>query len=130
MTVQIRYLYHLYFRNMIQSTITIDVTLDNDKVPQQISWKASDSTADMAQQSKAMMLSFWDGADRAAMRIDLWTKEMMVDEMADFYYQTFMTMADTFNRATKNAGLVSDMKNFAKDFYQKFRDQQLKENKL
>ena len=130
MTVQIRYLYHLYFRSMIQSTITIDVTLDNDKVPQQISWKASDSTADMAQQSKAMMLSFWDGADKAAMRIDLWTKEMMVDEMADFYYQTFMTMADTFNRATKNAALVNDMKNFANDFYQKFRDQQLKENKL
>jgi len=130
MTVQIRYLYHLYFRSMIQSTITIDVTLDNDKVPQQISWKASDSTADMAQQSKAMMLSFWDGADKAAMRIDLWTKEMMVDEMADFYYQTFMTMADTFNRATKNAELVNDMKNFANDFYQKFRDQQLKENKL
>ncbi len=112
------------------STITIDVTLDKDKVPQQIAWKASDSTADMAQQSKAMMLAFWDGADKAAMRIDLWTKDMMVDEMTDFYYQTFMTMADTFNRATKNTELVNDMKNFAKDFYQKFRDQQLKENKL
>jgi len=115
---------------MMQSTITIDVSLDNDKVPQQISWKASDSTADMAQQSKAMMLSFWDGGDKAAMRIDLWTKEMMVDEMADFYYQTFMTMADTFNRATKNTELVNDMKNFAHDFYKKFRDQQLQENKL
>ncbi len=126
-----RYLYHLHLtRSMIQSTITINVALDNDKVPQQISWKASDSTADMAQQSKAMMLSFWDGADKAAMRIDLWTKEMMVDEMADFYYQTFMTMADTFNRATRNAELVTDMKNFAHNFYQKFRDQQMKENKL
>ena len=115
---------------MIQSTISIDVVLDDSKVPQQISWKASDSTADMAQQSKAMMLSFWDGADKAAMRIDLWTKDMMVDEMADFYYQTIMTMADTFNRATKNAELVNDMKAFARDFYKKFRDQQLKENKL
>ncbi len=114
----------------MQSTITINVVLDKDKVPQHISWKASDSTADMAQQSKAMMLSFWDGADKAAMRIDLWTKEMMVDEMADFYYQTMMTMADTFNRATKNASLVSDMKTFAGDFYKKFRDQQLQENKL
>ena len=115
---------------MIKSTITVDVILDDNKVPQQINWKASDSTADMAQQSKAMMLAFWDGADKAAMRIDLWTKEMMVDEMADFYYQTFMTMADTFNRATKNAELVGDMKAFAKDFYRKFQDQQLKENKL
>ena len=114
----------------MQSTITINVVLDKDKVPQHIDWKASDSTADMAQQSKAMMLSFWDGADKAAMRIDLWTKEMMVDEMADFYYQTMMTMADTFNRATKNAELVNDMKTFAGNFYQKFRDQQLQENKL
>jgi len=129
MTNQIRYLYHLYFTPM-QSTITIDVVLDNDKVPQHISWNASDSTADMAQQSKAMMLSFWDGADKTAMRIDLWTKEMMVDEMADFYYQTMMGMADAFNRATKNKELVNDMKSFADNFYKKFREQQLKENKL
>lgn len=115
---------------MIKSTITVDVLLDDNKVPQQINWNASDSTADMAQVSKAMMLAFWDGADKAAMRIDLWTKDMMVDEMADFYYQTFMTMADTFNRATKNAELVDDMKTFAKTFYRKFQDQQLKENKL
>jgi gliding motility-associated protein GldC len=115
---------------MNQSTITIEVLLDSDKVPQQISWKATDSSADMMQQSKALMLSFWDGADKAALRIDLWTKDMMVDEMADFYYQTMMGMADTFHRATHNAELVNEMKVFAKNFYQKFRDQQIKENKL
>ena len=112
-----------------KSTITIDVVLDNNKVPEQINWKASDSSAESAQQSRAMMLAFWDGADKTAMRIDLWTKDMMVDEMADFFYQTIMTMADTFNRATHNAELVGDMKTFAKDFYKKFRDQQLQENK-
>jgi len=120
----------LFFKRMSNtSTITIDVVLDKDKVPEQINWKASDSSADAAQQSRAMMLAFWDGADKTAMRIDLWTKDMMVDEMADFFYQTLMTMADTFNRATHNAGLVGDMKTFAKDFYKKFRDEQLKENK-
>ncbi|MEP7280199.1 MAG: gliding motility protein GldC [Bacteroidota bacterium] len=115
---------------MTQSTISIEVTLDGDKVPQHITWNASDSSADMAQKSKAMMLSFWDKADKVAMRIDLWTKEMMVDEMADFYYQTMMGMAEAFNRATKNQELVKDMKEFAENFYKKFRDQQLKENKL
>jgi len=111
-----------------KSTITIDVVLDKDKIPEQINWKASDN-ADAVQRSRAMMLAFWDGADKTAMRIDLWTKEMMVDEMADFFYQTMMTMADTFNRATHNAALVGDMKAFAKEFYNKFRDQQLQENK-
>jgi gliding motility-associated protein GldC len=115
---------------MEQSTITIDVMLDPDKVPDQIYWKASGSTADKAQKAKAMMLAFWDGADKTALRIDLWTKEMMVDEMADFFYQTMITMADTYNRATQHKELVDDMKSFAKDFYKKFRETQEKENKL
>lgn len=115
---------------MSQSTITIDVTLDNNKVPEKINWKASASSADNGQDAKAMMVAFWDGADKTALRIDLWTKEMMVDEMADFFYQTMMTMAETYNRATKQTELVTDMKNFAKDFYKKFQEIQLKENKL
>lgn len=114
---------------MQKSTITIDVHLDNDKVPQQINWKADNSTAAEMQKAKAMMLSFWDSADKSALRIDLWTKDMMVDEMADFFYQTIMTMADTYNRATHNQEMVDDMKKFAKDFYNKFREQQMKENK-
>ena len=115
---------------MQTSTITIEVQLDHDKVPQQISWKASDSSAEAAQKAKAMMISFWDPADKSALRIDLWTKDMMVDEMADFFYQTFMTMADTYNRATQQAELVEEMKSFAKTFYTRFRDSQLKTNKL
>jgi gliding motility-associated protein GldC len=115
---------------MQTSTITIDIQLDPDKVPQQISWRATDSTADMDQRAKAMMISFWDGTDKTALRIDLWTKDMMVDEMADFYYQTMMTMADTFNRATRQTELVEEMKDFAKTFFTKFRENQLKENKL
>lgn len=112
---------------MHQSSINIDVLLDPDKVPQQISWKATDSTADMAQQAKAMCIAFWDGADRSAMRIDLWTKDMMVDEMAEFYYQMLMTMADTFKKSTQQEGLANDMKAFAKVFYDKFKAIQLSE---
>src|ERR1700748_1673613 len=109
---------------MAQSTITIDVTLDPGKVPQHINWKAGENGND----AKAMMLAFWDGADKTAMRIDLWTKEMMVDEMADFFYQTIMTMAETYHRATQDQELTDEMKEFAKKFYQKFRDKQLKES--
>jgi len=114
---------------MARSSINIEVVLDADRVPEQISWNATDTTAESARKAKAMMLAFWDGADKTALRIDLWTKEMMVDEMADFFYQTFMTMAETYQRATQDQALVNDMKQFAKDFYSKFREQQLKENK-
>ena len=114
---------------MNKSTINIDVLLDPNKIPEQISWSASDSTADMVQKAKAMCLAFWDGQDKTAMRIDLWTKDMMMDEMADFYYQMFMTMADTFKRATQQQGLSDDMKKFAKEFSEKFRAIQLQEQK-
>jgi gliding motility-associated protein GldC len=114
---------------MNKSTITIDVTTDENRVPAEITWNATDTSVENAQKAKAMMISFWDGAEKAALRIDLWTKEMMVDEMADFFYQTMMTMADTYGRATKYADQVDDMKAFAKSFYENFREKQLKENK-
>lgn len=114
---------------MTKSSIVIDVTLDDQRVPESIEWKATESTADAPQQARAMMLSLWDGQEKTALRIDLWTQKMMVDEMADFYYQTFITMADTFDRATKQTELVKEMKAFAHHFYEKFRELQMKENK-
>lgn len=114
---------------MNKSTITIDVQLNENRVPENITWKASDTTIENAQNAKAMMLAFWDGAEKTALRIDLWTKEMMVDEMADFFYQSMMTMAETYGKATQHIEMVDEMKKFAMDFYQKFRDKQLKENK-
>jgi len=114
---------------MAKSSIVIDVELDENRIPQTMEWKASDSTAANPQPAKAVMLSLWDGAEKTALRIDLWTQKMMVDEMADFYYQTFMTMADTYARATRQTELVNDIKKFAQEFYQKFQDIQMKENK-
>ena len=114
---------------MKHSTITIKVNLDDNKIPQQIEWNATGTTTEHTQQAKGLMLAFWDGAEKTAMRIDLWTKDMMVDEMADFFYQTLITMADTYNRATRHQDLTEEMKEFAKSFYQKFKDKQLQENK-
>jgi gliding motility-associated protein GldC len=114
---------------MSKSTITINVEMDENRIPETIVWNATDAVSDNVQKSKAMMLAFWDGEEKTALRIDLWTKAMMVDEMADFFYQTIMTMADTYGRATNHGEIVNDMKKFAHDFYHKFREKQLKENK-
>ena len=114
---------------MQKSTITIDVLLDPNKVPDQINWQASDSSAEMMQKAKAMSIAFWDGLDKTALRIDLWTKDMMMDEMADFYYQMLMGMADSFKRSTQQEGLAEDMKKFARVFFEKFRALQMQEQK-
>ena len=112
---------------MEKSTIKIDVVLGPDKIPQQINWNDSGSSAETEQKAKAMCLAFWDGAEKSALRIDLWAKDMMMDEMADFYYQMLMTMADTFNRATRQQEMTDDMKKFAISFKKKFEAIQIKE---
>ena len=113
----------------MKSTITIDVELDESRNVENIEWKATESTTMGAQKAKAMIISLWDGAEKTALRIDLWTQKMMVDEMADFYFQTMMTMADTFERATRMTELTSQMKANAQQFYQKFQEMQMRENK-
>ena len=109
------------------SEIKFQIELDQNRVPEKIMWTAEDGGVAL-EETKAILLSVWDSKSQETLRIDLWTKEMMVDEMADFYYQLLMTMADTFNRATNQQVLADDMKLFAKDFLKKFKDLQLKEN--
>jgi len=115
---------------MNESAIHIQVGLDEDKVPQEITWSAPDNSSENTRKAKAFLLSLWDGGDKAALRIDLWTKDMMVDEMEDFFFQTLMTMADTYQRATHHDDLAIEIKKFARNIYQKSKAKQLNENKL
>ena len=104
---------------MHQSQINLNITPDEDKMPEHIEWHAPDGGVEGMQEAKAVLLGIWDGKDKAALRIDLWTKKMMVDEMVDFFYQSLMGMADTYGRATRNAELTKEMKDFAKAFHEK-----------
>ncbi|HYC29456.1 MAG TPA: gliding motility protein GldC [Chitinophagaceae bacterium] len=106
----------------MKSTINIQVELDEEKMPETIEWNAPDGGVDGMQKAKAMLLGLWDGEEKSALRIDLWTRKMMVDEMNDFFYQTMFGLADTYVRATKNAELATEMKEFAKTFLKKATD--------
>src|SRR6195952_4783090 len=115
---------------MTENSIQIQVRLDENKMPSEINWSAPDNSIENTRKAKAFLLSLWDGSDKAALRIDLWTKDMMIDEMEDFFYQTLMTMADTYKRATRHEDLAVEMKSFAKSFFQKSRARQINDNKL
>ena len=80
---------------MAKSRITIDVTTDENHVPVAMEWTAEDGG--IAQQpASAMALSMWNAKEYAAMRMDLWTQDMSVEEMRSFVVQTMMTLADTY----------------------------------
>jgi gliding motility-associated protein GldC len=114
---------------MRHSTITIDVHMDKNNIPGSIEWTATDSSIKDAQQAKAMMLAFWDEQKKSMLHIDLWTREMTVDEMAEFYFQMMSTMADTFSRATAHKEFVAHMKDAANGFHKKYVELRNKEMK-
>ncbi|NCX96928.1 MAG: gliding motility protein GldC [Chitinophagia bacterium] len=104
---------------MNTSAIVIEVTVDDKKMPEQITWTAPGAGVSDKQNAKAFLLGLWDGAKRETLRIDLWTQSMMVDEMNDFFAQTLQSMALTYSRATKNSPLAEELKEFAKQFLEK-----------
>ncbi len=99
---------------MKQSEIKFTVTLDDNSMPSKIDWNATDTST--ASSSKAVMISLWDEEKMSALRIDLWTKEMKIDEMKLFYHQNLLSMADTLERATGEKEGAQAMRNFAKEF--------------
>ena len=98
------------------SHINVKVGLDETNVPVSMKWQASDSPYKNGQDCKAMMLSIWDEAAKQSLRIDLWTKEMTIEEMQFFFFETLMTMSGTYLKATNDAEMSEKMKLFARDF--------------
>jgi len=66
-----------------------------------------------------MMLSLWDPKEKLTLGIDLWTKEMMVEDMKAHFYQMFMKMADTYERSTHGAEAAMMIRDFGEDFAKK-----------
>jgi len=104
--------------NLHTSEIKITVGLDENRVPETLNWTARDGGVEN-EESKAVMLSVWDSKAQESMRIDLWTKDMPVDEMKKFFHQTLVSMSDTFERATGDKKMSDTMKDFCDYFAEK-----------
>lgn len=100
------------------SEIKIAVSLDDNKVPEKLHWSADDGDINN-QEAKAIFLSVWDNKTKEALRIDLWTKEMPIDEMKIFFHQTLTAMANTFERATNDDKMGATMRDFCDYFAEK-----------
>ena len=99
----------------ITSKIELNVELDDNRVPEKLTWSAEDGGIDN-QDAKAMMLSVWDSNTQEMLRIDLWTKDMPVDQMNVFFHQTLVSMSDTYFRSTNNEKMTDSFKQFCDYF--------------
>lgn len=101
-----------------QTEIKFQIDLDENNIPEKMNWSATDGQEE-AKACEAVMLSIWDKADNTALRIDLWTKDLLMDEMKMFIHQTMVTLADTYQRSTNDDKLAGDMRDFCKYFEEK-----------
>ncbi len=100
------------------SNINIQVEVDENHVPEALNWTADDGGVNN-EEAKAMLLSIWDSNQQETLRIDLWTKDMPVDEMKKFFHQTLVAMSDTYQRATHDEKMSATMKDFCDYFAEK-----------
>jgi gliding motility-associated protein GldC len=95
---------------MKTTEIKFKVTVDENHLPIKIEWEAEDGGE--KSESKAIMLALWDANENNTLRIDLWTKDMTVDEMKKFYHQNIVTLTDTYIRATGDNATAEEVKTF------------------
>lgn len=100
------------------SEITLRVTLDENRVPEALVWSAEDGGVEN-EEAKAMLLSIWDHQNKESLKIDLWTKDMPLEEMKIFFHQTLVALSDTFMKATQDEKMTATMKDFCEYFAEK-----------
>jgi gliding motility-associated protein GldC len=99
---------------MKKSEIYFSIALDDQKVPEAISWRATDA-GEKIHFAKAINISLWDRDEAGTMKIDLWTKDMPVDEMKYFYIDTMGAMAQSIQTATSDNVMAQKMRDLCKE---------------
>jgi gliding motility-associated protein GldC len=96
---------------MKKSNIQFEIDLDAKSIPENITWQASDLEEDVPQQAKAISLNIWDHESFNTLRIDLWTKEMPVNDMKRFYIDCIGGFAQSILNATGDEFMSQEMDN-------------------
>ena len=93
------------------ASINFSITLDEDRMPSQILWDATDAETPGTKKCEAILISLWDSKVKNTLGIDLWTKSMLIEDMNIFVYQSLKKLAETYAGATNDreiADLIND----------------------
>lgn len=102
------------------SAIELKVGMNENNLPVRMKWSAEDGDVKEAE-ARAFLLSIWDPAAKNTMKIDLWTKDMSIEEMKQFFHQTLLTLSDTFEKATGEHNICEDLRDYCYHFADKMK---------
>jgi gliding motility-associated protein GldC len=94
---------------MKKSKILFEVALDEKNIPESIEWSADEKPEQSKDETSAIALSVWDNKAKNTLRMDLWTKEMSVDEMKKFVVDSIGGMATTVRNSTDDQKMADHM---------------------
>ena len=101
------------------SDIKIKVGLDQNNVPIDLKWMASDSENQNFTDCKCINISIWDPMESNTLGINLWTTDLRVEEMHSHFFRSLMNIANSYAQATKNPFAQKMMKEFCEDLAKK-----------
>jgi len=94
---------------MGKSEIKFVIGLDENRVPEKIFWDADDKQDNGLVETKSINISIWDHDQKNTLRIDLWTKEMPIDEMKKFCIDSIGGLAQSILNATGDEFMSGEM---------------------
>jgi gliding motility-associated protein GldC len=93
---------------MKKSTINFTIQLDQNNVPDKIFWDATDKPDPQLSETKSISINLWDHTQKNTLRIDLWAKDMPVEDMKRFYIDCIGGLAQSILTATGDEVMASE----------------------
>ncbi len=101
---------------MKKSEIKFQVELDENNIPEKIMWDADEKDVPGLTETKSISLSLWDHENQNTMRIDLWSKDMPVEDMKKFYIDCLGGLAQSVLSATGDEYMSGEMNSLCEKF--------------
>ena len=94
---------------MKKSVINFNIDLDQHNIPEKIIWDATDKPEEGPSETKSISISLWDHELKNTLRIDLWSKDMPVEDMKRFYVDCIGGLAQSALSATGDEYMAGEM---------------------
>jgi len=93
---------------MRKTTINFSIDLDEKNIPEKIQWDATDKPDAGLSETKSISIALWDHTQKNTLRIDLWAKDMPVDDMKRFYIDCLGGLSQSMLNATGDEFMASE----------------------
>lgn len=106
---------------MKHSEINFKIQLDDQNIPEQISWSATDNPNEGIDETKAILVATWDHYHKGTLTLPLWTKDMEIFDMKRFFIEIIGTVGDTALQATGDEGFAKEVEALCKNLSQNLK---------